>query len=703
TSEFTTFFPEQLPLSSHFQSGLHFPQQAITAKLSSTKKKKKKKKKKQMSSYFFFRHGYLLVSLLFLFFPHLSLADPRATEAALLCQNRTATPEFRQRFIANFLAALDVMNPLIAGQRYAAVVNGTGNATVYAFGECMKDLDGNDCNVCFAQCKTQILRCLPFQRGVRGGRLFFDGCYLRYDDYNFFNESSSVQDRALCAQGNTNFSGADLGVFGDNAISLVRNLSEQVVGNDGFAVGSLVSGNVSVFGLAQCWEFINGSNCRSCLADAVEMMRNCTPREEGRVLKAGCYMRYSPRRFYNISSSSPASGNGGGSNHLPVILASTFASLAAVLIVIAAVLVTRKRIRERKTQRKELGDMLLTVSKSSLNYSYESLEKATNYFHRSNKLGQGGSGSVYKGVLADGRPVAVKRLFFNTRQWVDHFFNEVNLISDIHHKNLVKLLGCSITGPESLLVYEYIPNLSLYEYFDAGSEDRNVEPLTWERRFNIVLGTAEGLAFLHEESELRIIHRDIKLSNILLDEDYSARIADFGLARMFPEDQTHISTAVAGTLGYMAPEYVVRGKLTEKADVYSFGVVLIEVVTGRKNNSFLRNPHSILQTVWNLYGTGQLCEAVDPALEADFRQEEVIRLLKIGLVCVQASADLRPAMSVVVKMVVGDHEIPSPTQPPFLNCIEKKSKKLIRPAGTTSESYSQSSVNDMTQSWIEPR
>ncbi|CAN1151162.1 Cysteine-rich receptor-like protein kinase 2, partial [Linum perenne] len=676
--------PQRLPCFLPLSVGYFLRRTNLTigAKLSLTKTEKKN----QMSSYFFFRHGYLLLFLLSIF-PRLSLSDPRATEAALICQNRTAGPAIRQTFISNFLAALDVMNPLIAGQGYAAVVNGTGNATVYAFGECMKDLDDTDCNVCFAQCKTQILRCLPFQRAVRGGRLFYDGCYLRYDDYNFFNESSSVQDRAVCAPGN--FSGGDLGVFGANAISLVRNLSEQVVGNDGFSVGSVSRGNVSVFGLVQCWEFVNGSNCRSCLADAVEMIGNCTPREEGRVLKAGCYMRYSTRRFYNISSSSPNSGNEGGSKHLAVILASVFSAVAAVLIITAAVLVARKRIRERRTQRKELGAMLQTVNKSRLNYSYESLEKATNYFNQSNKLGQGGSGSVYKGVLADGKTVAIKRLFFNTRQWVDHFFNEVNLISGIHHKNLVKLLGCSITGPESLLVYEYVPNLSLYDYIGGsfsfshsfvtrlcvvvtrnafvyvsmGSDAR----LTWEMRFNIVLGTAEGLAFLHEESELRIIHRDIKLSNILLDADYSARIADFGLARMFPEDQTHISTAVAGTLGYMAPEYVVRGKLTEKADVYSFGVVVIELVTGRKNNSFSRNQHSILQTVWNLYGTGHLYEAVDPSLQGDFRQDEATRLLQIGLLCVQASADLRPAMSLVVKMVVGDHEIVQPTQPPFLN------------------------------------
>ena len=178
--------------------------------------------------------------------------------------------------------------------------------------------------------------------------------------------------------------------------------------------------------------------------------------------------------------------------------------------------------------------------------------------------------------MPDGNVVAIKRLFFNTRQWVDHFFNEVNLISDIYHKNLVKLLGCSIAGPESLLVYEYVPNQSLHDYFSGcnlilnyylcknktlshliyvltsvssfGSAKRKLQLLKWEVRYKIILGTTEGLAYLHEELEMRIIHRDIKLSNILLEEDFTAKIADFGLARLFPEDKTHISTGIAGTL-----------------------------------------------------------------------------------------------------------------------------------------------------------
>ncbi|KDP26626.1 hypothetical protein JCGZ_17784 [Jatropha curcas] len=650
----------------------------------------------------FFPYGYFLISLLscLSFLVKFSVSEPRATQAAMICSNRTAANSERQIFVVNFLATMDVVTPLVARQQFGAVINGSGNTTVYTLGECMKDLDPTDCNLCFAQSKTQILRCLPFQLGTRGGRLFYDGCYLRYDDYNFFNETLSSQDRTVCANGT--FNNGSKTVFSANAMELVRNLSVQAPKSDGFSVGFVNRGNVSVYGLAQCWELLNASSCETCLANAVSKIANCTPKEEGRVLNAGCYLRYSPQKFYNNSGTANV-GNGGRS-HLAVILAVISSAVAVTLIVSTAVFFGKKRIAEKRRQRNELGALLTTLNNSKLNFSYESLERATNYFHSSTKLGQGGSGSVYKGVLPDGTVVAIKRLLFNTRQWVDHFFNEVNLISDIQHKNLVKLLGCSITGPESLLVYEYVPNRSLQDYF---FDKNNVRPLTWEMRYNIILGTAEGLAYLHEETELRIIHRDIKLSNILLGEDFTPKIADFGLARLFPQDKTHITTVIAGTLGYMAPEYVIRGKLTEKADVYSFGVLVMEVVSGRRNNAFVQDSGSILQMVWTLYGTGRLCEAVDPKLEGDFQEEEASRLLQIGLLCVQASADLRPAMSIVVKMLNNSHEIPQPTQPPFLNPASNSSEisTLIRPATSSSqpESYTQSSGNSMTQSWIEPR
>ncbi|KAF5195516.1 Cysteine-rich receptor-like protein kinase [Thalictrum thalictroides] len=386
--------------------------------------------------------------------------EPRATLAGRVCTNRTADQPNRRIFINNFLAALDGISPQISSRRYGTIIKGTGNNTVYAFGECMKDLSQRDCDQCFAQCKTDILRCLPFQMGVRGGRNYFDGCYLRYDDYNFFQENFSQGDRTVCVD--REFNGSQ-SIHAANVRELVGNLSNEAVKNDGFFVGSLSRRNVTVYGLAQCWETISRNSCDMCLKNASAQIQSCSRKEEGRVLNAGCYMRYSPQRFYNNTDVNSDGGGSRGRRRLAIILAVVFSALAALMIFASCAFFGKRKLTRRKKERKQLGALAATVKRSDLNFKYEVLERATKYFDSSNKLGQGGSGSVYKGTLPDGKHIAVKRLIFSTRQWVDQFFNEVNLISAVHHKNLVKLLGCSITGPESLLVYEYIPNLSLQE------------------------------------------------------------------------------------------------------------------------------------------------------------------------------------------------------------------------------------------------
>ncbi|MED6168875.1 hypothetical protein PIB30_015705 [Stylosanthes scabra] len=607
-------------------------------------------------------------------------SDSQTTEAALLCSNKIAAPPVRRNFISNFWDALSSMTPLVSNQQFAALHKGSQNATVYAFSQCIKDLSKPDCDVCFSQSKTNILKCSLFQRGTIGGRLFLDGCYIRYDHSNFFNESSvSGEDKTVC--GTKDF-GGDRSVYKANAMELVRKLSLEAQKKNNsdmffFSVGSVNHGNVSVYGLAQCWKFVNESGCKTCLDEAVNRIQSCASKE-GRVLSVGCYLRYSNNKFYNDNSSSVvAPFRNRGHINLPIIVAASSSTLALLLIIVTVSFFVRMNILKQRRERRQFGALLETVNQSKLNMSYEVLEQATNYFNDSNKLGEGGTGPVYKGVLPDGKTVAIKRLSFITTQWADHFFNEVNLISGIQHKNLVKLLGCSITGPESLLVYEYVPNGSLSDHLCVRKKS---EGLNWEVRHKIMLGTAEGLSYLHEESQMRIIHRDIKLGNVLLDENFTPKIADFGLVRLFPEENSHLSTTIAGTLGYMAPKYVILGKLTEKADVYSFGVLVIEIVSDKKIRSILQNSISILHVVWNLYETKKLCEIVDPSLEGNYPAEEACKFLKIGLLCAQASPELRPSMSKVVKMIKGNNheQIAEPTQPPFLNhCSAEFSRSIL--------------------------
>lgn len=212
-------------------------------------------------------------------------------------------------------------------------------------------------------------------------------------------------------------------------------------------------------------------------------------------------------------------------------------------------------------------------------FAYEKIRVATDDFHPSQKLGEGGFGIVYKGTLEDGEVIAAKVLSAESRQGTKQFLTEINMIADVQHPNLVELIGFCIDGSNRILVYEYVENNSIDKAL-RGLKDGAIK-LSWELRSSICIGTAKGLAFLHEELEPPIVHRDIKASNILLDKDMKPKIGDFGLARLFPEDITHISTQIAGTTGYLAPEYVVRGQLTKKADVYSFGVVALEVISGR--------------------------------------------------------------------------------------------------------------------------
>jgi hypothetical protein len=228
----------------------------------------------------------------------------------------------------------------VEAKGYGQVVNGTGNLTVYAYGECIKDLDKKDCDLCFAQIKAKVPRCLPFQKGTRGGQVFSDGCYIRYDDYNFYNETLSLQDRTVCAP--KEITGVNRTVFRDNAAELVKNMSVEAVRNGGFYAGFVDRHNVTVHGLAQCWETLNRSGCVECLSKASVRIGSCLVNEEGRVLSAGCYMRFSTQKFYNNSGNSTSDGNG-GHNHLGVILAVTSSVVAFVLLVSAAGFLLKKR------------------------------------------------------------------------------------------------------------------------------------------------------------------------------------------------------------------------------------------------------------------------------------------------------------------------------------------------------------------------
>lgn len=290
-------------------------------------------------------------------------------------------------------------------------------------------------------------------------------------------------------------------------------------------------------------------------------------------------------------------------------------------------------------------------------FSYKELRIATDDFSPLNKIGEGGFGSVYKGTLKYGRVAAIKVLSAESKQGVNEFLTEIKVLGDVQHDNLVKLYGCCAEDDHRILVYNYFENNSLAQTLIGGN--RSGIQFSWQTRAKICIGVAKGLAFLHEEMRPRIIHRDIKASNILLDKDLNPKIADFGLAKLMPPNATHISTRVAGTIGYLAPEYAIRGQVTRRSDVYSFGVLLVEIVSGRSNtNTHLPlDQQYLLERTWQVYERKELVELVDTSLGGDYDVEQACRFFKIGLLCTQDSPKLRPSMSTVVKMLNGEIEI----------------------------------------------
>ncbi|KAF1866922.1 hypothetical protein Lal_00018308 [Lupinus albus] len=302
--------------------------------------------------------------------------------------------------------------------------------------------------------------------------------------------------------------------------------------------------------------------------------------------------------------------------------------------------------------RKNLIDTELLDLKTGY-FSLKQIKTATNNFDPDNKIGEGGFGPVYKGILLDGTVIAVKQLSSKSRQGNREFVTEIGMISALLHPNLVKLYGCCIEGNQLLLVYEYLENNSLARAL-FGKEEQRLH-LEWPARMKICLGIAKGLAYLHEESRLKIVHRDIKATNILLDRALNAKISDFGLAKLDEDENTHISTRIAGTIGYMAPEYAMRGYLTDKADVYSFGVVALEIVSGRSNTSYRSKEEFVYLLDWAcvLQEQENLLELVDSDLGTDYSQEEAMRMLQLALICTNPSPTLRPVMSSVVSMLEG--------------------------------------------------
>ncbi|KAF7830295.1 G-type lectin S-receptor-like serine/threonine-protein kinase SD2-5 [Senna tora] len=353
-------------------------------------------------------------------------------------------------------------------------------------------------------------------------------------------------------------------------------------------------------------------------------------------------------------------GGGGGSKHTVVVLVIVITTLVVIfgLIYVGFRYYRRKqKLPESPRGSSEEDNFLENLTGMPIRFSYKDLETATRNF--SEKLGHGGFGSVYKGVLTDGTLVAVKKLE-GIGQGKKEFRAEVSIIGSIHHLHLVRLKGFCAEGTHRLLAYEYMANGSLDKWIFKKNKGEFL--LDWDTRFNIALGTAKGLAYLHEDCDSKIVHCDIKPENVLLDDNFSAKVSDFGLAKLMTREQSHVFTTLRGTRGYLAPEWITNYAISEKSDVYSFGMVLLEIIGGRKNydpNESSEKSH-FPSYAFKMMEEGKLRDILDSKLRLDENDERFHIAIKVALWCIQEDMSLRPSMTKVVQMLEGLCTVPKP-------------------------------------------
>ncbi|XP_038979622.1 cysteine-rich receptor-like protein kinase 2 [Phoenix dactylifera] len=554
---------------------------------------------------------------------------------------------------------------------------------VYVLFQCRPYLSRADCLACLAAAEARIHNC----SAANGARVTLDGCFLRCESSLFFDQGTLPGNVGICSGRTTPNAAA--------AVGLVRNLVVATPRIAGFFAAAERGG---VYGAAQCVETVNKRGCSQCLQVALKNIQGCPPDSDGRAVDAGCFLRYSNAAFFPANETVDLAPflDSGVLNKLEAIIGGVVGGVAGLMLLgLVAFMWVRQSKRPEKAQKGDiLGETELQVP---LNFHYKDLKIATKNFSEENKLGEGGFGEVYKGVLKNGKIVAVKKLAIaRTSRAKADFQSEVKLISIVHHRNLVRLLGCSSEGPDLLLVYEYMANSSLDKFLFG---DRH-GTLKWKQRFDIIVGMARGLAYLHQEFHVRIIHRDIKSSNILLDEDFQPKIADFGLARLLPSDQSHLSTKFAGTLGYTAPEYAIHGQLSEKVDTYSYGVVVLEIVSGRKSNDIKLEPETqyLLEWAWKLYENGKLIDLVDGTLDPNgYRPEEVKRVIEIALLCTQSTVAARPTMSeVVILLLSNGGPMLQPTSPTFIDATSRVRGDIFSSTGLSSSYNVTASISQLS-------
>ncbi|KAM2607899.1 hypothetical protein TB2_036396 [Malus domestica] len=570
------------------------------------------------------------------------------------------------------------------------------------------DVTVGDCRSCLNNSRYDLLQLCPNRKEAIG---WYEKYNLRYSNrsiYGVLETSPSWPYYNI-----NNVSSSDLDGFNQELRKLLESIRSEAAA--GGSLRKFAFGNTSapsfqtIFALAQCTPDISEQNCSDCLVGAFADISSIYGKEGGGVGQPSCDFRFDLYPFYdpttvkqlpspptNITNTSQGSKSG-KSRTVIIIVVPIIASLVLAMFmgICLRVRKAKKKLQSNLITGKDMDEI---GSAESLQFNFDTIRMATDDFSEANKLGQGGFGSVYKagfivkkpnlpnkfseynklgeggfgavfkGMLISGEEIAVKRLSKSSGQGVQEFKNEVVLVAKLQHRNLVRLLGFCLEGEETILVCEYVPNKSL-DYFLF--EHKKREQLDWLSRTMIIGGIARGILYLHEDSRLRVIHRDLKASNILLDSNMNPKISDFGMARMFGiDDQTEGNIKrIVGTYGYMAPEYAMEGLYSVKSDVFSFGVLLLEIITGRRNFLGFHRTNckpTLIGYAWQLWNETKGLELMDPLLKDSCSPNEFLRYIHIGLLCVQEDANNRPTMSSVVLMLKSETiSLPRPEKPAF--------------------------------------
>ncbi|KAL0873531.1 hypothetical protein Bca101_023236 [Brassica carinata] len=569
---------------------------------------------------------------------------------------------------------------------------------VYAIGMCIPGSTSDDCSVCIKTVSDRLIKNCPNQTNAFAWPGNPTLCHVRYSNTSFSGSADLYNPRIVLHNSrdiNSNLTEfrtiwEDLVVRMIAAASTAKNTPSSS-NNHYKADAAPLTPLDTIYALMQCTPDLSYGDCDNCLRRSVRDYQSCCSQKQGGVvMRPSCFFRWDlfkySKAFDNITvaslppllppkASPPAADdqarttdNDSKGISSGVVAAITVPTVITVFILLVLGLV---RCRRRKSmQRTEVESDSDISTPHSSQYDLKTIETATNKFSRSNKLGEGGFGEVYKGTLSNGTEVAVKRLSESSGQGIREFKNEAVLVSKLQHKNLVRLLGFCLEREEKILIYEFVPNKSLdYFLFDPERQSQ----LDWIQRHKIIEGIARGILYLHQDSQLTIIHRDLKASNILLDANMNPKISDFGLSTIFEIDQTQGNTSkIAGTYGYMSPEYAMQGQYSMKSDIYSFGVLVLEIISGKKNGGVYHmdetsTPNNLVTYAWRLWRNRSPLELMDPAIGRNYQSNEVTRYIHIALLCVQDNPEDRPMLSTIILMLTSNTiTLPVPHLPNFI-------------------------------------